>query len=108
MASANDLMTDPIRGGQAFPSKSSRSWSPCVTPEVFVIRVRQERRREQSVAHQELHPRRLRIDHVHSRVKRCRRVKDRRRLWQQGIRALVRDLAVPSIMLGSSFPRGTL
>src|SRR5438874_1794089 len=31
---------------------------------------------------QELHQRRLRIDHVHSRVKRCRSVQDRSRLWR--------------------------
>jgi hypothetical protein len=44
------------------------------------------------MADQELHQRRLRINHVHSRVKRCRSVKDRSRLWKEGIRDLVRDL----------------
>jgi hypothetical protein len=44
------------------------------------------------MADQELHQRRLRIDHVHSRVKRCRSVKDRSRLWQVGVRDLVRDI----------------
>ena len=44
------------------------------------------------MADQELHQRRRRIDHVHSRVKRCRSVKDRNRLWNEGIRDLVRDL----------------
>ena len=42
------------------------------------------------MADQELHQRRLRIDHVHSRVKRWRSVKDRSRLWKEGIRDLVR------------------
>jgi hypothetical protein len=54
--------------------------------------LRQERTREQYVANQELHQRRLRIDHVRSRVKRCRSVKDRSRLWKVGGRARVRDL----------------
>jgi hypothetical protein len=36
--------------------------------------------------------RRLRIEHVHSRVKRWRIVKDRMRLWKQGIRDLVMAL----------------
>ena len=44
------------------------------------------------MADQELHQRRLRSDHVQSRVKRCRSVKDRSRLWKEGIRDLVRDL----------------
>src|SRR5215831_13263039 len=48
--------------------------------------------REQHVAYQELHQRQLRSDHVKSRVKCCRRVKDRRRLWKVGGRARVRDL----------------
>jgi DDE superfamily endonuclease len=41
---------------------------------------------------QALHYRRLRIEHVHSRVKRCRIVKDRLRLWKQGIRDVVMEL----------------
>jgi len=47
---------------------------------------------EQHLAHQALHQWRLRIEHVNSRVKRCRIVKDRLRLWQQGGRDLVREL----------------
>jgi len=43
------------------------------------------------MANQALHQRR-RIDHGRSRVKRCRRVKDRSRLWKVGDRARVRDL----------------
>jgi hypothetical protein len=39
-----------------------------------------------------LHQRRLRIEHVHGSVKRCRIVKDRIRLWKQGIRDLVMEL----------------
>ena len=54
--------------------------------------MRQELTREQHVANQALHKPRLRIDHVHSRVKRCRSVKDPRRLWQVGGRARVRAL----------------
>jgi DDE superfamily endonuclease len=52
----------------------------------------QELTREQHVANQALHHRRLRIAHVHSSVKRCRIVKDRMRLWKQGVRDLVMEL----------------
>jgi hypothetical protein len=48
--------------------------------------------REQHVANQVFHQRRLRIDHVHSRVKRWRSVKDRIRLWKEGVRDLVMEL----------------
>jgi hypothetical protein len=47
---------------------------------------------EQEVANQALRQRRLRIEHVNSSVKRCRIVKDRLRLWKQGIRDLVMEL----------------
>ena len=40
--------------------------------------------REQQRAHQALHQRRLRIEHVNRSVKRCRIVTDRLRLWKQG------------------------
>jgi len=52
----------------------------------------QELTREQYVANQTLHQRRLRIEHVNSSVKRCRIVKDRIRLWKQGVRDLVMEL----------------
>jgi hypothetical protein len=48
--------------------------------------------REQERANQTLHDRRLRIEHVNSSVKRCRIVKDRIRLWKQGVRDLVMEL----------------
>ena len=41
---------------------------------------------------QALNQRRLRIEHVNSSVKRCRIVKDRIRLWKQGVRDLVMEL----------------
>jgi hypothetical protein len=47
---------------------------------------------EQQGANQALHQRRLRIEHVNSSVKRCRIVKDRIRLWKDGVRALVMEL----------------
>ena len=47
---------------------------------------------EQQRANQELNQRRLRIEHVNSSVKRCRIVKDRLRLWKEGIRDLVMAL----------------
>jgi DDE superfamily endonuclease len=52
----------------------------------------QELTREQQLANQALHQRRLRIEHVNSSVKRCRIVKDRLRLWKQGVRDLVMEL----------------
>ena len=47
---------------------------------------------EQHVANQALNGRRLRIEHVNSSVKRCRIVKDRIRLWKEGVRDLVMDV----------------
>src|SRR5215831_7540831 len=47
---------------------------------------------EQQRANQALNQRRLRIEHVNSSVKRCRIVKDRLRLWKQGVRDLVMEL----------------
>ena len=47
---------------------------------------------EQQLANQALYQRRLRIEHVHSSVKCCRIVKDRIRLWKQGVRDLVMEL----------------
>ena len=47
---------------------------------------------EQQLANEALHQRRLRIEHVNSSVKRCRIVKDRLRLWKQGIRDLVMEI----------------
>jgi len=46
----------------------------------------------QQWANQALNQRRLRIEHVNSSVKRCRIVKDRIRLWKQGVRDLVMEL----------------
>jgi hypothetical protein len=47
---------------------------------------------EQQVANHALHCRRLRIEHVNSSVKRCRIVKDRIRLWKEGVRDLVMEI----------------
>jgi hypothetical protein len=52
----------------------------------------QELTLEEQRANQALHSRRLRIEHVNSSVKRCRIVKDRIRLWKQGVRDLVMEL----------------
>src|SRR6266567_729534 len=52
----------------------------------------QELTREQQWANQALNQRRLRIEHVNSSVKRCRIVKDRMRLWKQGVRDVVMEL----------------
>ena len=47
---------------------------------------------EQQRANQALTQRRLRIEHVNSSVQRCRIVKDRMRLWKEGMRDLVMEL----------------
>jgi DDE superfamily endonuclease len=52
----------------------------------------QELSRQQQRANLALHHRRLRIEHVNSSVKRCRIVKDRIRLWKQGVRDLVMEV----------------
>jgi hypothetical protein len=52
----------------------------------------QELTPKQHRTNQALHQRRRRIEHVNSRVKRCRIVKDRIRLWKQGVRDLVMEL----------------
>jgi hypothetical protein len=52
------------------------------------------------MANQELHQRRLRIDHVHSCVKRCRSVKDRSRLWKGAAAIGCGTSAVLSIISG--------
>jgi hypothetical protein len=54
--------------------------------------LRQALTREPPMAHQALHHRQRRIGPRHSRVKRCRSIKDRNRLWKVGVRALVRDI----------------
>jgi hypothetical protein len=46
---------------------------------------------EQQRAKQERNQRRLRIEHVNRSVKRCRIVKDRICLWQEGVRDLVME-----------------
>jgi hypothetical protein len=65
------------------PSRSLRWRSSCRGGELTL---------EQDLANQTLHQRRLRIEHVNSSVKRCRIVKDRMRLWKQGVRDLVMEL----------------
>ena len=82
----------PLRAGcyriwASWPSRSRR-WRSSCRP-----RTRgQELTQEQEWANQALNQRRLRIEHVNSSVKRCRIVKDRIRLWKQGIRDLVMEL----------------
>jgi hypothetical protein len=52
----------------------------------------QELTLEQHLTNQALDQRRLRLEHVNSRVKRCRIIKDRLRLWKKGLRDLVMEL----------------
>jgi hypothetical protein len=58
------------------------------------------------MAYQEVHQRRLWSDHVHNSIKRCRSVKDRRRLWKVGVRDRVRDLCCALPYARFVFPRG--
>src|SRR5712692_9274587 len=69
----------------------------CTLPQVAILMPTkkprgEERTREQHLANQALHQRRLRLEPVKSRVKRCRIAKDRIRLWKQGVRDLVMAL----------------
>ena len=52
----------------------------------------QELSLEAKLTNQALYYRRLRIEHVNSSVKRCRIVKDRLRLWKQGIHDRVMEI----------------
>ena len=69
----------------------------CTLPEVVILMPTkkprgQELTREHQRANQALTQRRLPIEHVQSSVKRCRIVKDRMRLWKQGVRDLVMEV----------------
>jgi hypothetical protein len=70
-------------GFLAFTLSQVESLMPTKTPRG------QELTLEEKLANQALHDRRLRTEHVNSRVKRCRIVKDRIRLGKQGVRDLV-------------------
>jgi hypothetical protein len=87
-----DTTPDPLPAGSrllqelgvlAFTLPQVESRMPTKTPRG------QELTREQERANQALNQRRLRIEPVNSRVKRCRIVKDRIRLWKEGVRAVV-------------------
>jgi hypothetical protein len=52
----------------------------------------QELTRDQHLANQALHHGRRRVEHVNSSVKRCRIIKDRIRLWKQGVRDLMMEI----------------
>jgi hypothetical protein len=69
----------------------------CTLPQVAILMPTKKPRGaeltlEQHLANQALHQRRRRIEPVNSSVKRCRMVKDRIRLWKEGIRDLVMEL----------------
>ena len=69
----------------------------CTLPQVAILMPTktprgQELTLEEKLANQALHHRRLRIEHVNSSVKRCRIVKDRLRLWKEGIRDVVMEI----------------
>ena len=60
---------------------------------------------EQHVANQALNQRRLRIEHVNSSVKRCRIVKDRIRLWKEGVRDVVMEICCALHNFRVGFPQ---
>jgi hypothetical protein len=69
----------------------------CTLPEVAILMPSKKPRGQeltlaQQRANQTPTQRRLRIEHVNSSVKRCRIVKDRIRLWKEGVRDLVMEL----------------
>ena len=69
----------------------------CTLPHVVILMPTKKPRgeeltREQQRTNQALTLRRLPIQHVNSSVKRCRIVKDRIRLWKEGVRDLVMEL----------------
>ena len=67
----------------------------CVYPKILMPTKKprgQELTRAQQRANQALHARRLRIEHVNRSVKRCRMVKDRIRLWKEGVRDVVMEI----------------
>jgi hypothetical protein len=75
----------------------ARGFLSCTLPQVTIRMPTKKPRGEelplaQQLANEALHQRRRRIAHVNSSVKRCRIVKDRSRLWKQGVRDLVMEL----------------
>jgi DDE superfamily endonuclease len=72
-------------GFLAFPLPQVEILRPTKTPRGPELTMEPQR------ANQALHQRRLRIEHVKSRVKRCRVVQARIRLWKQGVRDLVME-----------------
>jgi DDE superfamily endonuclease len=69
----------------------------CTLPEVAILMPTKKPRGqdlslEEQLANQALHQRWLRIEQVNSSVKRCRIVKDRIRLWKDGVRDLVMEI----------------
>ena len=71
-----------------------RGFLACTLPQVEMLMPTkkprgQELTMEETLANQALHHHRLRIEHVHRSVKHCRIVKDRIRLWKEGVREVV-------------------
>jgi len=58
----------------------------------ILMPTKKPRGEELTLAQHRVNQRRLRIEHVNSRVKRCRIVQERLRLWKEGIRDLVMEL----------------
>ena len=75
----------PALGFLAFPLPAVVILMPTKKPQG------QELSREQPRANQALNQRRLRIEHINRSVQRCRIVKDRIRLWKEGVRDLVME-----------------
>jgi hypothetical protein len=84
-----------------FPAESrllqGLGFQACTLPQVEILMLTKQPRSqeltlEQKPANQALHRRRLRIEHIHSSVKRCRIAKDRSRLWKESVRDLVMEV----------------
>src|SRR3954462_11883701 len=76
---------DCCRISASWPSRSPRWRSSC-------RRRNHQARNCHRRSKEPTHSRRLRIEHVNSSVKRCRVVKDRIRLWKQGVRDVVMEI----------------
>jgi DDE superfamily endonuclease len=74
-----------------------RGFLACTLPQVAMLMATkkprgQELTMEETLTNQALHHHRLRIEHVNRSVKRCRIVKDRSRLWKEGVRDVVMEI----------------
>jgi hypothetical protein len=87
-----EATTSPLPAGSRL--LQDRGFLACTLPQVAMLMPTknprgQELTMEETLANQALHHHRLRIEHVHRSMKRGRIVKDRIRLWKEGVRDVV-------------------